>query len=90
MKKQVHAVFRGRVQGVGFRYAALDIARSLEIQGWVQNRADGSVEVSAEGERELLEAFLRKLAERFLGYIRSSEVDWGEAGGGFDGFAIRS
>ena len=34
----------GRVQGVGFRYALADMARSRALSGWVRNRRDGCVE----------------------------------------------
>jgi len=34
----------GRVQGVGFRYAFADEARSRKLRGWVRNRRDGCVE----------------------------------------------
>ncbi len=37
-------VIRGRVQGVGFRYALADEARARRLRGWVRNRRDGSVE----------------------------------------------
>ena len=35
---------RGRVQGVGFRYALADEARARDLGGWVRNRRDGTVE----------------------------------------------
>jgi len=41
---------RGRVQGVGFRYALRDEARRLRLAGWVRNRGDGSVEALLQGE----------------------------------------
>lgn len=44
-----HAVVRGRVQGVGFRWFVREEARALDLAGWVANRRDGSVEVEAEG-----------------------------------------
>lgn len=42
-------IVRGRVQGVGYRSACCQKARELELNGWVRNVADGSVEVQAEG-----------------------------------------
>jgi acylphosphatase len=39
----------GRVQGVGFRFATRHLARSLNLTGWVRNRADGSVLLEAQG-----------------------------------------
>ena len=53
-----YALIRGRVQGVGFRYSALEEADALGLTGWVRNTPDGDVEVWAEGSREKLELFL--------------------------------
>jgi acylphosphatase len=44
-----HAVVRGQVQGVGFRYFALTEASHLNLAGYVRNRPDGSVELELEG-----------------------------------------
>ena len=52
---------RGRVQGVGFRWFVESAARTLGVSGWVRNRADGSVEVLAQGTREQLFALRAKL-----------------------------
>ena len=41
---------RGRVQGVGFRAAAVHAAFELGVQGWVRNHRDGHVEVLVQGE----------------------------------------
>ena len=54
-------VLSGRVQGVGFRYFALDAARRENLRGYVTNRDDGSVEAVAEGDAESLERFERAL-----------------------------
>ncbi|HCM26699.1 MAG TPA: acylphosphatase [Treponema sp.] len=51
----------GRVQGVGFRWAARDEAGRLGLSGWVRNERDGSVSVFAQGEKERLERFERWL-----------------------------
>ncbi len=39
----------GVVQGVGFRWNCQHVAQSLGVAGWAANRADGGVEVHAEG-----------------------------------------
>lgn len=41
-------IFKGRVQGVGFRYTTNGIAKNFEVVGYVKNLADGSVEVFVE------------------------------------------
>jgi len=41
----------GRVQGVGFRHAARNQARSLKLNGWVENHSDGSVYSVISGNR---------------------------------------
>jgi len=49
------------VQGVGFRYFALDAARREGLHGYVRNNDDGSVEAVAEGEAEAMERFERAI-----------------------------
>jgi acylphosphatase len=53
----------GRVQAVGFRYFTEMAAARDGIHGWVANRADGSVEVEAEGEADSLERFERAIRQ---------------------------
>ncbi len=48
-RKAILALIRGRVQGVGFRYEARSVARSLGLLGWITNLPDGGVETYAEG-----------------------------------------
>ena len=43
-KIRKHIIFYGRVQGVGFRYYAVQKANQLGLTGWVKNLYDGSVE----------------------------------------------
>ncbi|MBN1242967.1 MAG: acylphosphatase [Spirochaetales bacterium] len=52
-----HARVSGRVQGVGFRYAALERARFLALVGWIRNDDDGSVETRFEGSARACEAY---------------------------------
>lgn len=52
-----HFRIRGRVQGVGFRYATRLEAQRLGLKGWVRNRPDHSVEARATGISASLDAF---------------------------------
>ena len=53
-KIRKHIIFYGRVQGVGFRYYAVQKANQLGLTGWVKNLYDGSVEMEVEGEEPLI------------------------------------
>ncbi len=55
----VQLIIRGRVQGVGFRYATLSQAQSLGLYGWVRNMPDGSVETYAEGKSDQIAQFVQ-------------------------------
>jgi acylphosphatase len=62
---------RGRVQGVGFRYAVERAAWSRGVAGWVRNRHDGTVEAVFEGDAEAVESLVRLCREG----PRGAEVD---------------
>lgn len=60
---RIHARVSGLVQGVGFRYFAVQSARRLGVTGWVRNRLDGDVEAEAQGPRTQVDAFVAALHE---------------------------
>lgn len=65
--------FYGRVQGVGFRYTAYNLANDLGLTGWVENEYDGTVLCEVQGERSVIDKFLEKLHHgRF---IRIDDMD---------------
>ena len=51
----VRLIVRGRVQGVGFRYATVEQGRRLGLAGWARNLPDGGVEVVAAGDAAAVE-----------------------------------
>jgi acylphosphatase len=70
------AVVRGRVQGVGYRWTARSEARRLGVVGFVTNRADGAVEVEAEGSSEAVTEFLQWLRRGPRGaHVDTVEID---------------
>jgi acylphosphatase len=54
-------VVTGRVQGVGYRWYAREVASRLGVGGWVSNLPDGSVAGEVEGRRNRVEEFLAEL-----------------------------
>ncbi|MBX7247026.1 MAG: acylphosphatase [Candidatus Sumerlaeaceae bacterium] len=88
---RLHAVVRGRVQGVGFRYWVLEEARSLGLKGWVRNLPDRSVEVLAEGDEDtLLEMEQRLWKGPFLSRVDDVAADYSPQDSQIAGFEIRS
>ena len=89
--KRLHAVVRGRVQMVGFRYFVLEEARALGLSGWVRNGDDGAtVEVVAEGSQEelrLLEEALR--AGPRGARVEAVDATWSDALDGYEKFKVR-
>lgn len=62
-----HIIFSGRVQGVGFRYTACYLARSLGLTGWVKNLWDGNVEMEVQGDAHSIARLVGRLYEgRFI------------------------
>lgn len=86
---RLHAVVEGRVQGVGFRYFVLEKAQLLGVTGWVRNRWDDTVEVTAEGERQTLEKLLAHLQRGpRSSMVTTVKTAWQEATGEFMRFGI--
>lgn len=82
-------VVSGRVQGVGFRYFTLEVARRANLSGVVRNLPDGRVEVLAEGEApsiDQLEARLRQGPSRAR--VSHVEIDGLPVTGRDSGFQI--
>lgn len=79
-----HTIFKGHVQGIGFRAAAQRLAEGFDIAGYVKNLSDGSVELVIEGKDTEVKAFLEAVRDRMSGYVREAtttdESPRGESG----------
>ena len=59
-----HIIFRGRVQGVGFRYHSTYKAENLGLTGWVRNCYDGSVEMEVQGSEVSIREMLARIQQQ--------------------------
>ncbi len=73
-KIRKHIYFYGRVQGVGFRYYAVQKANQLGLTGWVRNLSDGSVEMEVEGQEPLIDQLIIFLQNRTYIWIENIRV----------------
>ena len=89
MTERRRVYYNGHVQGVGFRYTAISIARRYRVAGYVQNLSDGRVVVVAEGEGVELDRFLADVAETMADYIRSTQSNPEPPTGEFRDFGVR-
>ena len=70
-----HILFRGYVQGVGFRYTARRIAQQYSVAGFVRNLPDGTVEMFLQGPSQDIDNCLREIQDSFAGYIRDTQIE---------------
>jgi len=70
-----HIIFVGRVQGIGFRFTALDIANRYRLTGMVRNVPDGTVEMIAQGPSDDIADCIRDIKEALEGYIRETKTE---------------
>jgi len=61
MDTAAHIIVRGMVQGVGFRYFAARRANVLGLTGFARNLYNGDVEIEVEGDRSLVEEFVKDI-----------------------------
>lgn len=87
---EIHCIVSGHVQGVGFRDYIQRSADEYGLTGWIRNRADGSVELVAQGLPDSLKEFIECVNEGSLGAdVEGLAVDWRSAKRVYDEFSIR-
>ncbi len=67
-------VFRGHVQGVGFRMTTQRIARRHMVAGFVRNLLTGEVELVAQGKADEVQRFIGEVSVRMADNIRDVEI----------------
>lgn len=88
--KRIHAIVKGKVQGVFYREFTRREAETLGVSGFARNLKDGSVEIIAEGEERQLKEFERKFRKGpLLAFITDVDIKEEPPTGEFDGFDIR-
>lgn len=79
MDVNAHIVVKGFVQGVGFRFFVYHEAMQLGLHGYVKNLYNGDVEVVAEGDRSVIEEFIKVLrVGPRSAHVRDVSVQWAE------------
>jgi acylphosphatase len=80
----------GVVQGVGYRYYIIRKARERNLTGWVKNRANGSVQIEAVGQRPELEELLRLIrVGPAAAHVSGVNANWYEDNPKYEEFDVR-
>jgi acylphosphatase len=86
----VEIIVQGVVQGVGYRFFTVQKAREYGITGYVQNLPDGSVLVVAEGEKGILQDFIKELKiGPSSARVTNVDVKFSEADKGYKNFSVK-
>jgi acylphosphatase len=67
-------IFKGRVQGVGFRFTAMNIANRCQLAGFVRNIPNGSVEMTIQGHPFDIKDCIRDIKETYEASISDVEI----------------
>ncbi|WP_163969799.1 acylphosphatase [Oceanobacillus halotolerans] len=86
-----HIIVIGRVQGVGFRYATQQKARQLNLNGWIQNKEDGTVEIEVEGDSTKMEELINAIKSGLNPFMRVEKLTVHniDTSKGYSGFSIK-
>ncbi len=75
--QRAHIFVSGRVQGVFYRAFTAQVAKRLNLTGWVRNTEDGRVEIMVEGEKEKILQAIEKLKQGPpAAQVEQVKVEW--------------
>lgn len=90
MKARAHVLVSGLVQGVGYRFFTVRKAEEYGLTGWVRNLPNGKVEVVVEGDKGIIEEFLKELeVGPPAAHVIGLDVKWEDYKGEFKTFDVR-
>ena len=69
-----HVIFKGSVQGIGFRFTSLNTANRHQLTGLVRNLPDGTVEMIAQGRGDDIAECIRDIQKALEGYITETNI----------------
>lgn len=73
--RRLHLVFRGQVQGVGFRWTSQIKARKVGCTGWVHNERDGSVTMELQGTDDQIARYFGEFGRAYTRYPIDYVID---------------
>lgn len=73
-ERRYQIIFRGTVQGVGFRYEAWIIAEKLGLTGFAKNLPNGDVLMEVQGPKNKIQHLLRCMESIRRIYIENKEI----------------
>jgi len=84
-----HLIVKGLVQGVGYRWFTSKSASSHNLNGWVKNLPDSSVEVQVYGNKGAINSFIKELARGpSFSKVKDVVVRWIEFEPGHNSFSV--
>jgi len=83
-------IVQGLVQGVGYRFFAVEQARHFSIRGYAKNLPNGDVEIVAEGDEGAIKGFIEQVrVGPASAHVSAVDVQWKDSEFGFTDFDIR-
>ncbi len=85
-----HLLISGMVQGVGYRWFVMRKANEYGLKGYVRNLYTDDVEVEVEGNRGLIQEFVKELRiGSRAAQVTDIEIQWEDYQGEYKNFDIR-
>lgn len=91
MFSEIHCIVKGKVQRVGYRDFVEQYAKNHNLNGWIRNNSDGSVELVIQGTPDELKICIESLNQgSLLAKVESMAIDWRTPQNQFSDFSVRS